>query len=122
METGMAFPQTIKEVLRGNTTIVNCITNLINDGYIQRRNLTIKTCHYKKYTVSYIAITRKAVQWLVDKYTDDYLPYIPNPVPRFRLTDIRTKEMMYRNLKNSTAVIVFNSMDIEISGQQKRNT
>ena len=122
METGVAFPQTIIEVLRGNNTIANNVTYLIKNGYVQRRNLTVKTSNYKSYTVSYITITRKAVQWLVDKYNDSYLPYIPNPVPRFQVTDIRTKEMMYRILKSSTAAIIFNSMDIEISGQQRNET
>ncbi len=120
MDNGIALSQTIKAVLGGTSQVGNYISILTRQGYIKRKDLPIRS-NNRKYTIQYISITRQGVQWLIDNYPNDsYIPFLPNPVPRFRITDITNNDTIQKYLKSISASLMFKSIGIETAEQENK--
>ncbi len=94
---GIALPGALLSVSDKTEHSKKVLTRLKNEGLITDRQLTEKHQN-KKYKVTYKAITRKDVQWLIDNCTSTYpwLSYLPNPFPKFSLTQISSSEQLIR--------------------------
>ena len=113
MREGMATPSAL--LLLGGQQKYNrtVLTKLVKEGYIADRKITV-TNQKKKQIIPYKVICPKGVQWLIDNCSDEYgwLSYLPNPVPRFSLTQITNNNQLNRQLNSISASVMFSMFDI----------
>ena len=114
MEEGIVLPSAFKTLTDNKSYIPSLLTNLTDEGYICNRRITVKSQN-RKYAVTYKAICPKGVQWLIDNCSDEYpwLRYLPNPVPKFVLTNVPSSENLNRFLKSISASIIFSNFGIK---------
>lgn len=117
---GIVLPYALKTLAEDERYINKVILKLTQQGLLTDRKITVKY-KYTKYTVHYKAITQKGVQYLINNCSKLYpwLAYLPNPVPKFSLTQISDTEQLYRFLKSITVSIVFKTFNIQTAEKER---
>ena len=114
MYEGFLLPYSLKTITDNENFMSRTIQELTEKKLLTDRKITVKY-KYTKYPINYKAITPKGVQYLIDNCSKVYpwLTYLPNPVPKFSLTQTNDVEQMYRLLKNVSATIMFQNFNIK---------
>lgn len=120
MSEGFLLPNSLKTLTDNENFMTRTIQELTEKKMLTDRKITVKY-KYTKYTVHYKAITQKGVQYLIDNCSKLYpwLTYLPNPVPKFSLTQIGNSEQLYRFLKSITASIIFQNFHIQTAEKER---